>query len=411
MRLVRKILIRALLGVLGVQSLVVAVLVGLDSYRKRRQHLCRPVPHVQHPEVRLETSEDRLRLFSSGQDLYPAMLEDIERARSTIYLETYIWKGDEGGREFVRALERKALEGVQVCVIFDWFANLVVPPSFKRFPSSIHTLQFRPVRRPDELLDLRNYVRDHRKMLVVDGRVGYLGGFNLGGVYARRWRDTQVRIEGPAVRELENAFADLWNANRTGHLPRIEPGGGRDWNPTILLHRNDPYLRIFPIRGMYLEAIDRAERRVYLTHAYFIPDRALRSVLKEAARRGVDVQVLVPWNSNHVIADWLARRFFSELLRAGVRIFAYRDIMIHSKTATIDGVWSTVGTANMDRLSLLGNYEANVEVYSPSFAAEMERMFELDKQNAFEITLREWERRSVVNKVVEHTLESLAPLL
>jgi cardiolipin synthase len=128
-------------------------------------------------------------------------------------------------------------------------------------------------------------------------------------------------------------------------------------------------------------------------------------------RRGVDVQVLVPWNSNHVLADWLGRRWFEDLLRAGVRIYCYRDIMIHAKTATIDGVWSTVGTANMDRLSLLGSYEVNLEIYSERFATEMERMFVLDKTNAFELNLEEWARRPVWARAIERTLQSLAPLV
>jgi cardiolipin synthase A/B len=178
-----------------------------------------------------------------------------------------------------------------------------------------------------------------------------------------------------------------------------------------VFHRNDPYLRIFPIRAMYLEAIDRANEHIYLTHAYFVPDRAMRAGLAEAARRGVDVQVLLPEHSNHVTADWLGRRHFHELLQAGVRIFRYRHIMIHSKTATIDGVWSTVGSANIDRYSLLGNYEINLEVYSGRFATQMERMFELDKTNARELTLEEWEKRPLPAKVVERALATLSPLV
>lgn len=408
---IRRLIARAVLAVLSIQGALVGTLVVLDYLRKLRR---RPPPDFdwrEYPELALETSEDRVRLFAYGTELYTEMLKDIERARETIFLETFILKGDDIGRKLVDTLDRKAREGVQVYVVFDWFANLVVPPSFKRFPNTIHTLVFRRMSNPGGLLNPRNYVRDHRKQLVIDGRVAYVGGFNIGKFYARWWRDTQIRIDGPAVREMENTFADLWNANRSDDLPSIVPDRGRDWNPTIIVHRNDPYMRIFPIRGMYLEAIDRSEKCVRLTHAYFIPDRALRAALKEAVRRGVEVQILLPWNSNHVVADWLARRFFSELLRAGVRIFAYRGMMIHSKTATIDGVWSTVGTANMDRLSLLGNYELNVEIYSARLADQMERMFELDKHNACELTPEEWEKRSMVSKFVERMLESLAPLV
>jgi cardiolipin synthase len=170
-------------------------------------------------------------------------------------------------------------------------------------------------------------------------------------------------------------------------------------------------MRIFPIREMYLEAIDRANSHVYLTHAYFVPDRALKAHLIDASERGVDVQVLVPEQSNHVTADWLARRHFHDFLAAGIRIFLYEHIMIHSKTATIDGVWSTIGSANIDRYSMLGNYELNLEVYSRSLAAQMEGMFETDKTNATELTLEEWERRPLPAKLVERTLASLSPLV
>jgi cardiolipin synthase len=245
----------------------------------------------------------------------------------------------------------------------------------------------------------------------VDGRVAFLGGYNIGSLYAAGWRDTHVRISGEEAREVENDFLDFWNAHRTPDLREIPSAQGRTWNPALVVRRNDPYLRIFPIRAMYIEAIDRANDHIYLTHAYFVPDRAMRAGLIEAARRGVDVQVLVPRESNHVTADWLARRHFEELLRAGVRIFRYRHIMIHSKTATVDGVWSTVGSANIDRYSMLGNYEINLEAYSERFAGQMERMFELDKTNADELTLAEWERRPLPAKLVERALSTLSPLV
>jgi cardiolipin synthase A/B len=286
-----------------------------------------------------------------------------------------------------------------------------VPPSFKRFPEKIHRLHFRPLSGPAKILNPRNVFRFHRHVMSVDGRVAFLGGYNIGSLYAAGWRDTHVRVRGDAAREVDNAFVDFWNAHRTGDLPRIIPNKERGWNPTVRVRRNDPYMRIFPIREMYLEAIDRANHHVYLTHAYFVPDRALKAHLIDARERGVDVQLLVPEQSNHVTADWLARRHFHDLLEAGVRIFLYKHIMIHSKTATIDGLWSTIGSANIDRLSMLGNYELNLEVYSRGLAVQMEKMFELDKTNAEELTLQEWERRPLPAKLVERTLASLSPLV
>ena len=407
---VRRLGLRLVLGLFTVQAALVGVLVAMAQLRKRRQGPREGFPWVDRPEVELE-SGGRLKLYPFGVRLYEAMLAEIEGARETVFVGTFIWKGDEVGRSFVEALARKAREGVRVCVIFDGLANVVVPPSFKKFPDEIQTLHFRPLWGPEKLANPRNVFRYHRHLMSVDGRVAFLGGYNIGSLYAAGWRDTHVRISGEEAREVENDFSDFWNAHRTPDLPEISLAHGRTWNPALLVRRNDPYLRIFPIRAMYIEAIDRANDHIYLTHDYFVPDRAMRAGLIEAARRGVDVQVLVPRESNHVTADWLARRHFEELLRAGVRIFRYRHIMIHSKTATVDGVWSTVGSANIDRYSMLGNYEINLEVYSERFANQMERMFELDKTNADELTLAEWERRPLPAKLVERALSTLSPLV
>jgi cardiolipin synthase A/B len=406
----RKLGLRLLLALTAVQAAVVGVLVAMAQLRKRRAGPQGGFPWEDQPEVSLEGG-DRIKLYPYGVQLYDAMLEDIRNAKECVYVGTFIWKGDEIGRRFVEALAEKARGGVRVCVIFDGLANVFVPAEFKDFPKEIHTLHFRPIWGPEKLANPRNVFRYHKHIMSVDGEVGFVGGYNIGSLYASGWRDTHIRIEGPDAREIENDLVDFWNDHRTPDLPELEQAGERTWNPRTMFHRNDPYMRIFPIRAMYLEAIDRANSHIYLTHAYFIPDRAMRNGLVEAVERGVDVQILVPEHSNHVTADWLARRHFWELLEAGVRIHLYKHIMIHSKTATIDGVWSTVGTANIDRYSLLGNYETNLEVYSEDLADQMEKVFELDKTNAREITLEEWERRPLPAKVVERVLASLSPLV
>src|ERR687894_720137 len=407
----RRLGLRVFLALTALQVVIVGVLVAMAEFRKRRQGPREGFPWEDQPEIKMESSKDRLKIFAYGVSLYEAMLDEIEAAQDEIFIGTFIWKGDEVGRHFVEALARKADEGVGVYVVFDGLANVFVPPSFKRFPEQIHRLHFRPLSGPARILNPRNIFRLHRHVMCVDGNVAFLGGYNIGSLYAAGWRDTHVRVRGGAAREVDNAFVDFWNAHRTGELPRITPNKERDWNPAVRVRRNDPYMRIFPIREMYIEAIDRANSHIYLTHAYFVPDRAMKAHLIDARKRGVDVQVLVPEQSNHITADWLARRHFHELLEAGVRIFLYRHIMIHSKTATVDGLWSTIGSANIDRLSMLGNYELNIEVYSRSLAAQMERMFEVDKTNAEELTLVEWENRPLPAKIVEQTLANLSPLV
>ncbi len=163
----------------------------------------------------------------------------------------------------------------------------------------------------------------------------------------------------------------------------------------------------FPIRDLYISAIDRADHYILLTNAYFVPDHVLLEALKEAAQRGVDVHILVPWVSNHILTDWVSHCYFSECLEAGIRIFGYRHTMLHAKTCTIDGQWSTVGTANLDRLSSIGNYEVNVEIYSTAFAQQMEALFRCDTSDIFELTAKDWHSRKWYIKVSERLLKPL----
>jgi cardiolipin synthase len=222
-----------------------------------------------------------------------------------------------------------------------------------------------------------------------------------------------VRVTGPGVWDLARAFADFWNLNRRprhGLRPLLLETVS-DWEPRIRVHRNVPRLWMFPIRSMYLEAINRASHHIWMTHAYFIPDPDFVEALENAARRGVDVRILLPATSNHVVADWLSRGYFGEMLTAGVRIFRFQGAMVHAKTSTIDGRWSTVGTANIDRLSMTGNYEINVEVIDADFASQMERIYETDLANTAELTVQEWDARGAHRKFTELVLAPLRPLL
>jgi cardiolipin synthase len=401
---------RALLAFFGVPMLVALVMTVVDSYRRRGK---RPQPFPTTPPGDVRIGDGEVRTYTYGQDLYEDMLEAIASAEEQILFESYIWKGDEVGERFKRALTDAAARGVDVRAIYDGFANLVVSPRFKRFGPRLRVLEYPVYNAGWRFFDLRRYGRDHRKILVVDGKVGFVGGYNVGSAYATDWRDTHVRITGPGVWDLQRAFADFWN------LHRVSRDGGRplllqtaaDWEPRIRMHRNIPRLWMFPIRAMYLEAINRARSHIYMTHAYFIPDSDFVSALMAAARRGVDVRLLVPATSNHVVADWLSRGYYRELLATGVRIFRFQGAMVHAKTSTIDGRWSTVGTANIDRLSMTGNYEINVEFIDPDLAAQMERIFATDLSNSVELTLDQWERRGVHRKFTELVLAPLRPLL
>jgi cardiolipin synthase A/B len=217
------------------------------------------------------------------------------------------------------------------------------------------------------------------------------------------------------VWDLKRAFADFWNLNRRRRIRASERPllleTASTWEPTIRIHRNVPRLWMFPIRSMYLEAFARASRNIWLTTAYFLPDQDFVDALTQAAERGVDVRLLIPAKSNHVVADWISRGYFTQLLRSGVRILRYRDAMVHAKTATIDGRWSTVGTANVDRLSLQGNFEINVEIIDPRLASALEDVFRLDESNCLELTQAEWEARDIYRRFTEFVLNPLRPLL
>jgi len=391
-------------------ALVVVIVTALSvvAARRKRRQLSTPFPHPELPEAKV--GQNHLRIFDYGQELYDAMLTAIDDAKERIYFETFIWKDDKIGREIKARLIAKAQEGVQVYVIFDVFGNLVVPSAFKQFPPSVHTLRFAPWRRFWRLVDPRVWALDHRKMLVVDGAVAFIGGYNIGDLYATQWRDTHLRVAGPAAEDLAQSYVDFWNlfARKRNHITKRHQ---RHFDPTITLRGTNAMRLVFPIRDMYMEAFDRAQSHIMLTNAYFIPDHNLLDALTEAAARGVETHVLLPWQSNHIVADWAARSYFERCLRAGVHIWGYKGAMIHAKTCTVDGVWSTIGTANLDRLSAVGNYELNVEVYSQELAQRMEALFAADQTNAFEITSEYWHSRPWYANAGERILSPLQVLL
>ncbi len=400
---------RTLLSIVGLQLALAIVLTLVDSYRRRGK---KPQPFETTDPTDVAIGEGQVTSYTFGQDLYEDMLEAIASAEHQVLLESYIWKGDEVGERFKQALYDAAARGVEVCAIYDGFANLVVSPRFKHFRRPVRVLRYPVYSAGVRFFDLRRYGRDHRKILVVDDKVGFVGGYNIGSAYVTDWRDTHVRITGPGVWDLKRAFADFWNLHRREHHgPPLQVDAPPTWESRIRVHRNIPRLWMFPIRSMYLEAINRATRNIYLTQAYFIPDTDFVNALTGAARRGVDVKILVPATSNHVVADWLSRGYYSELLDAGVEIWRFQGAMVHAKTATVDGAWSTVGTANVDRLSMTGNYEINVEFIDGDMASEMERIFVTDLRNCEQLTREVWGARGAHRKFTEGFLAPLRPLL
>ncbi len=390
------------------QAAVVTGLVASNRRRKRRAPEVNSFPTVDPSDCSLEMTT--VTTYTFGEDVYRDMLQAIGEAQEEILFESYILKGDSVGQAFKDALVAAAERGVRVHVVYDGFANLVVPRAFKRWPESVHVMEY-PVIRPQVLLGPRHWGRDHRKILVVDAAVAFVGGYNIGEEYATQWRDTHVRVTGPAAHDLENIFVDFWNHHRREHHPELSDDREREWGHQIRAHRNAPSRMLFPVRGMYLEAIDRASETVWITQGYFIPDSEILEELLKARRRGVDVKVILPERSNHVVADWVARYYFEQLLEGGVELWLYQDAMVHAKTAVVDGRWATVGTTNIDRLSLTGNYEVNLEIVDAGQAEHMQEIFREDLTNCRQLTLEEWRQRAWWARGIERLLRPLQPLL
>lgn len=396
------------LALLGAQIASLIGLLWVDRGRKQRQKDA-SFPSAPPATVGLGDLGD-LTVYTRGADLYADMLDAIAHAARTVHLETYIWKDDSLGQDFKRALTEAAARGVEVRVVYDTFGNGVVPARFYQFDPRIEVIRHRPWTGLSAM-PIRGPGLNHRKILVVDSVTAFVGGYNLGSLFATQWRDTHVRVCGVVAGELENAFADYWNQTRAPGQPEVPAPRVRPWESSVRVIRNVPSLGVYPIRYMYMEAIDRAAERIWLTHAYLIPDSDFLFALSEAVRRGVDVRIMVPAESNHIMADWASRAFYRSMLSKGIRLFLYQDAMVHAKTGTIDGHWSTIGTANLDRASLTGNFEVNLEVLDDGLASTMEEIFRLDLSRCVELTLDQWNQRPFAAKISEWVLSPLGPLL
>ncbi len=373
---------------------------------------------------------NKVTLLENGTDAYRAMFTAIEGAEDSINLETYEFADDPVGQEFAEALIAKQRAGVQVNIIYDGFGSLNTPAAFFRRmrESGIRVLQFNPLSPMARRFHWPATHRDHRKLLIADCRIAILGGINISDVYSSRsgsrgagsrgrvdlgsWRDTDVEIQGPAVAECQKLFVLHW-ANQKGRplSPRryfLPP----EWagNETVRIIGFSPG-ELSHIYVTLISAINNAETNVYVTDAYFAPDRKLLAAMESAARRGVDVRLLIPGTTDSAMVGAAARSHYSELLESGVKVFEWKGNMLHAKTATIDHVWSTVGSSNLDWWSIARNDEINATILSPRFGAEMDRMFMSDLANANQIDARQWESRSWLERVKEAVARLMEPLL
>ena len=381
------------------------------------------------------TPGNEVDLLRDGPATHQAQLSAIRRARHHIHLITYILTDDKLPQEYQDALLERRKAGVQVRLMFDSVGGRTVHETFLEAltDAGVEVRAYGSMNPLDEE-PLRVSRRHHRKILVVDGLVAFTGGINISDEYRRSsaggagktdvsgktvgWRDTHVRIEGPAVADFQNLFFESWQEGHEPippseeYWPKLDRAGsmlvravtqqGQDVHETVLHKlgldgkgRSEPDA---PIYASYLVAITEARRRIWITQAYFIPNEEFLTALQKAARRGVDVRVLVPSSSDIKLMVHASRFHYAPLLEAGARIFEYAGPMLHAKTAVVDGAWSTVGSSNIDYRSFVHNDEANAIILGSSFGDEMERMFLDDASQAREITRQDWARRSWTDK-------------
>jgi cardiolipin synthase A/B len=361
---------------------------------------------------------NKVTLLIDGPATYAAMFEAILSAKKHINLETYILEGDEIGRKFTDLLLKKQAQGVQVNIIYDSMGSFTTSESFfKRLrDGGIHVVEFNPVN-PLKGHGKRFLIHpDHRKILIVDGKVAISGGINISKVYSGRlsgkkkvkgvplpWRDTDVKIEGPAVAEFQKLFLDTWSKQEGPKLSKLNyyPKMKEDGNALVRVVGSTPGVDNRITFIMYVAAITFAEHSIHLTNAYFIPDDQVLKAFTDAAKRGVDVKIILPETTDSRLALYAARHNYSELLEAGVKIYERRNALLHAKTAVIDGVWSTVGSTNLDYWSLLNDDEVNAIVLSREFAAVMEKTFTKDLAESHEIKREEWKERPLFSKMKE----------
>jgi cardiolipin synthase A/B len=359
---------------------------------------------------------NKVMLLVDGPATYAAMSKAIQNATDHINFETFIFEADDAGRNFADLLLDKAAEGVQVNLIYDAVGSIHTPSAFFAHlrHGGIQVLEFNPLNPLQALGEGFLTHRDHRKILVVDGSVAITGGINITNAYSGSetyhresgqlsWRDTDVQIEGPAVAEFQRLFLETWQSQNGPELAK-----GNYFPPLKALGKelvrvigSMPGQRNRDTYMMYVAAINFSLHSIDLTNPYFVPDEQMLNALAEAAKRGVDVKLLLPAKSDSEMAFYAGRSHYLRLLQAGVKLYEHRETMLHAKTAVIDGVWSSVGSTNMDLWSFLRNDEVNAVILGRDFAEQMEVMFSRDLNNSNEINLESWERRALHERMRE----------
>ena len=366
------------------------------------------------------TAGNHVRLLQNGPATYSAMLTAIAQAKDHINMETYILEDDPIGQQFAQALIDKQRQGVQVQLIHDSLGTVSTPALFfqRLTDSGVRVVEFNPINPMVAGKAWALNQRDHRKLLIIDGKVAFLGGINISGVYSSssfgrsssqpseqnaRWRDTDIQVAGPVVADFQRLFLASWAAQNG---PALEQ---RNWYPkmgnvgtdVVRSLSQSPEESGSPIYATLISAINSAEHSVCLTNAYFVPDPQLLAALEAAAGRGVDVKLILPGKTDSWLTFHAGRRLYSRLLHAGIKVFERNGVILHAKTALIDGVWTTIGSSNLDWRSFVHNYELNAVIVGAQFGQQMQQAFDKDLADSTAITLAAWDERPVGTRLKE----------
>jgi cardiolipin synthase len=357
---------------------------------------------------------NKIEVLHNGDAIFPAMLREIKNAKSTITFAQYLFKGGSLAQEFAQSFAERCQAGIKVYVLLDSHGSSEAPEEIPEIirKGGCQLEYFRRIRAPQVVLPWKllqyNY-RNHRRILVIDGRIGFTGGYGISDAWmgdgrtADHWRDTNVRVEGPAVRFLQGAFTESW-LETTGNLlggdgffPRLEPQG----KIQLQFVKSSPVGGSFQNYLLYLLSITSAKKSILITNPYFIPDDRMIEALLDATARGVRVVVLVPGKIDFKITYRASRRHYGRMLLGGIEIFEYSPALLHSKTMVVDGVWATIGSTNFDNRSFALNEELNLALYDKSVAQHLEQIFAEDLKHSRKITYEEWDARGMKEKIWE----------
>jgi cardiolipin synthase len=356
------------------------------------------------------------------------MFDAMRNARTSINLETFIFTDDEVGQKFASLLIDARRRGAQVNVIYDSFGSKDTSAEFfeNLRAGGVSVVEFNPVNPFAATHGWSLKQRDHRKLLIVDGKTAITGGINIAGDYEKglsggsrgqdvpgMWRDTDIEIQGPAVADLQRLFVDQWVKQTGKLLPNADYFPNEDSPGDVMVRvigssQDNGFSRMYVA---LVAAIWHAQRQVHITTAYFAPDAQFMRALERAGTRGVDVELVLPRHSDYAVARYAAQTHYEDLLQSKVKVYERNEAILHAKTVTIDGVWSTVGSTNLDWLSFGSDDEVNVTVLDTQFAQQMEQAFAADREQSNEITRQAWENRSLRVRVRDWLASTVERLL